>query len=229
MMYSTIWHPVRRAFHLSMNEYVVLDSIHQLSNNQQYEGWCVMSQSELGKELDLSARTILKIYQTLEKKGLLLRRKKWPSDTAVRPNADFGNAIIAGRNDVAFIVKNKELSLGSIPSKFRLKSGEESSQGVRRKFIGGGEESSHNNISNNITNNITTAVGKNKTFEKLVNWLKGMSDVPSPTGLAKKYFSMFPEVAISRALNHTACNGRVKFTDLCKYYVKESRKRGLVQ
>jgi predicted transcriptional regulator len=74
-MYTVIIHPLRKALNLSMNEYAVLDSIMKLSNNTEYSGWCIISRDRLADALDLSKPTIIKIYDTLEIKGLIIKNK----------------------------------------------------------------------------------------------------------------------------------------------------------
>lgn len=75
-MYTTIIHPLRKALNLSMNEYCVMDTIYQLSNNTKYGGWCTKSKERISKDLDLSRRTIVYIINTLINKGLIERNKE---------------------------------------------------------------------------------------------------------------------------------------------------------
>lgn len=72
-MYTTIIHPLRKGLNLSVNEYCVLDSIRNLSNNTKYGGWCIKPKQSIADDLDLSLRTIQNIIKTLDLKGLLLR------------------------------------------------------------------------------------------------------------------------------------------------------------
>src|SRR3989304_6342828 len=74
-MYTTIIHPIRKALMLSMNEYAVLDSIYQLSNNKKFKGWCIKSKESLAKDLDLSERTIHYMIEGLVKKTLIIKNK----------------------------------------------------------------------------------------------------------------------------------------------------------
>jgi len=70
-MYTTIIHPLRKALHLSCNEYCVLDSIYRLSNNIELQGWCIISRQKLGDFLDLSKQSIITIIDNLEKRGYI--------------------------------------------------------------------------------------------------------------------------------------------------------------
>ena len=72
--YTTIIHPVRKAFHLSCNEYCVLDTILRLQCNDSY--WCYMSRETMADNLDLSKQSILNIIKGLIAKGLVIKHEK---------------------------------------------------------------------------------------------------------------------------------------------------------
>ena len=72
-MYTTIIHPLRKALKLSMNEYAVLDSIVKLSCNTEFSGWCIKSRDKLGEDLDLSKKTVIRIYALLESKDYIVK------------------------------------------------------------------------------------------------------------------------------------------------------------
>ena len=67
--YTTIIHPIRKALHLSCNEYCVLDTIMRMQNNESH--WCYMSKETMGKDLDLSKQTIMNIINSLLEKELI--------------------------------------------------------------------------------------------------------------------------------------------------------------
>ncbi len=68
--FTKIMHDIKEELKLSVNEYMVADSIDTLSNNPKY-GWCIMSQEKMGEFLGLSRETINKIIKRLVIKGLI--------------------------------------------------------------------------------------------------------------------------------------------------------------
>lgn len=83
-MYTTIIHPLRRAYCLSPNEYFVLDAIYHLSHIEKEGFWCIASQQKLAESLQMDRTWINQCMEKLEGKGLIKRRRKNPKDTAVR-------------------------------------------------------------------------------------------------------------------------------------------------
>lgn len=78
MSYTTILHSARKNLKLSCNEYCVADSIHLLCSNPSapVPGWCTMTRTRLGAELDLSRRTVIDIVNKLEKNNLVIRNEE---------------------------------------------------------------------------------------------------------------------------------------------------------
>lgn len=120
MIYTTVIHPIRRAYNLSLTEYCILDAVYRLSNNPKYDNWCVMSQKELAEELDVSRDTVNRAYQTLLSKNLVELRRSNERDTGIRPTEEWQKVMTTGKNDMAFIIQRKGLSIGSIPQKINL-------------------------------------------------------------------------------------------------------------
>lgn len=104
-MYTTIIHPIRKAFCLSINEYCVLEAIRGLSNNIKYDGWCVMSQPRIANALDLSHKTVQRAYSKLEEIGLINKRNNNPRDTAVRSSDKWNEWFMADKADVLLKMK----------------------------------------------------------------------------------------------------------------------------
>ena len=102
-MYTTILHPLRKAYNLSIHEYCILDSIYMLSHNKKYGGWCVMSKRDIGKELDLSERTVFVTIDLLEAKGLIDKSEKGFLRTT-----DEWNELIANKHDYFIAFNGKE-------------------------------------------------------------------------------------------------------------------------
>lgn len=69
--YTVVLHDVREKLRLSMNDYVVIDSIHKLSHNDPKYHYCIMSKENLAEFLRIARRTVFNIIQTGLEKGLL--------------------------------------------------------------------------------------------------------------------------------------------------------------
>ncbi len=69
--YTVVLHNVREKLRLSMNDYVVIDSIHKLSHNDPKYSYCIMSKENLAEFLGIGRRTVFNIIQTGLEKGLL--------------------------------------------------------------------------------------------------------------------------------------------------------------
>lgn len=173
-MYTTIIHPLRKALNLSMHEYAVLDSIMKLSNNTQYSGWCVISREKLSNALDLSKPTIIKIYDTLEQKGLILKN----SLGHARPSQDYIDLFNPG-NEIQIAVANESQILASVKN---FTSGKETLPDRLRNFTESGKETLPNNNKDNSNNIIdwkndfeTYKSDLRKAYLELVNdieWVK---------------------------------------------------------
>ena len=55
-------------------------------------------------------------------------------------------------------------------------------------------------------------------YQTVVKWFRGMEDVENAEGLAKFFFRKYDHIAIGRALKHSSCESRSKFTDLIAFY-----------
>jgi hypothetical protein len=128
--YTTIIHPVRKAFHLSCNEYCVLDTILRMQNNDAQ--WCYMSRETMADDLDLSKQSILNIVKGLILKGLVI---KHPQTSHLRCAPIFKDQIDNYKNfglaEDQFTIGKESLPVGS------------------KKFTSDGKESLPNNKTNN--------------------------------------------------------------------------------
>jgi DNA-binding Lrp family transcriptional regulator len=113
-MYTTIIHPLRKAYNLSINEYCVMEAIRTLSNNTKYKGWCLMSQGRIADALDLSRQWMGEIYKALEAKELIERRKDTREDTAVRTMDEWNEWFMADKADILLALKTKDSELSTI-------------------------------------------------------------------------------------------------------------------
>lgn len=77
MVYTTILHPVRKAFGISCNDYCVADMIYNLSANPAAPilGWCNASRQTLADAMGLSRKSVIDIIGKLEEKGLVERQQ----------------------------------------------------------------------------------------------------------------------------------------------------------
>ncbi len=71
--YSMVFHDVRDKLGLSLNTYVVVDSIHKLSSSNRKYPFCIMSKADLAKFLKLSERTVFRSLNEAEEAGLIER------------------------------------------------------------------------------------------------------------------------------------------------------------
>lgn len=113
-MYTTIIHPLRKAYLLSINEYCVLEAVRGLANNTKYNGWCVMSQSRIAEALDLSLHTVLRCYNKLEDVNLIEKRKETEKDTAVRSVDAWNEWFMADKADMLLALKTNKNELITI-------------------------------------------------------------------------------------------------------------------
>lgn len=116
-MYTTILHPLRKAYNLSISEYCVLDTIYLLSNNQKYGGWCVASKEHIADVLDISERKVFTVIKTLEAKELVEK-----NDQGFLRTLDEWNEKLSNKGDyyVAFNGKESSFATGK-PLKHRQK------------------------------------------------------------------------------------------------------------
>lgn len=75
-MYTTIIHPLRKAFNLSISEYVILETIRGLMQKEEYNFWCVASKEYVSEYTDYSRATVFRCINSLEQKGLIYKNKK---------------------------------------------------------------------------------------------------------------------------------------------------------
>lgn len=68
-----VFHDVRDKLGLSLNTYVVVDSIHKLSSSNRKYQFCIMSKADLAKFLKLSERTVFRSLNEAEEAGLIER------------------------------------------------------------------------------------------------------------------------------------------------------------
>ena len=99
--YTLVLHSARKSLKITINEYVLADSIHKLSSNRStVPGWCYASKEHLGKTLGFSRRSIHNMLNSLEKKGLvetnpenghLRTTEAWRGAVEVLKDKVFGN------------------------------------------------------------------------------------------------------------------------------------------
>lgn len=128
--YTTIIHPVRKALHLSCNEYCVLDTILRMQNNDSH--WCYMSRETMADDLDLSKQSILNILKGLISRGLVVKHEK---TSHLRCVGDFKKML------------DNYKEFGQDESHFTI--GKESLPEQSKKFTSSGKESLPNNTINN--------------------------------------------------------------------------------
>lgn len=68
-----VFHDVREKLGLSLNTYVVIDSIHKLSTSDPRFPFCIMSKDDLATFLKISRRTVFRSIDEAEKEGLIER------------------------------------------------------------------------------------------------------------------------------------------------------------
>ena len=71
--YTVVLHQVREKLGLSLNTYVVIDSIHKLSTSDPKYPWCVMSKDDLADFLTLGRATVFRSIKEAEDKNLIER------------------------------------------------------------------------------------------------------------------------------------------------------------
>ena len=74
--YSMVFHDVREKMGLSLNTYVVIDSIHKLCSSDPRFPYCVMSKDDIAKFLELGRRTIFRCITEAEELGLIERNEQ---------------------------------------------------------------------------------------------------------------------------------------------------------
>ncbi len=68
--FTTVHHPIREKFRLSLTAYAVIDSVHQLSHRPDHP-WCSQSKLEIAKFLDISERHVFRAVKDGINKGLI--------------------------------------------------------------------------------------------------------------------------------------------------------------
>jgi len=101
-MYTTILHPLRKAYNLSLLEYCVLEEIRVLSHNHKFGGWCVKSKQNMGDSLDVSKQQIHRIINTLLSRGLIEKN----GVTKYIRTTDEWNGLIADKERYKLAVKS---------------------------------------------------------------------------------------------------------------------------
>ncbi len=71
--YTLVLHEVRDKLSISLNTYVVVDSIHKLSTSDPRYPYCVMSKDDLAAFLGIGRRTVFRSIDEAEKLGLIER------------------------------------------------------------------------------------------------------------------------------------------------------------
>ena len=71
--YSLVLHDVRDKLDISLNTYVVIDSIHKLSSSDARFPYCVMSKNDIADFLKISRRTVFRSIDEAEERELIER------------------------------------------------------------------------------------------------------------------------------------------------------------
>jgi hypothetical protein len=71
--YTVVLHDVREKLGLSLNTYVVIDSIHKLSTSDPKFPYCVMSKPNMAEFLQLGERTVYRSLNEAQQLGLIER------------------------------------------------------------------------------------------------------------------------------------------------------------
>jgi len=71
--YSLVLHDVREKLGISLNTYVVIDSIHKLSSSDPRFPYCVMSKDDISNFLMISRRTVFRAIKEAEELELVER------------------------------------------------------------------------------------------------------------------------------------------------------------
>lgn len=74
--YSVVFYNVCEKFEISINTYVVIDSVHKLSTSDPKFPYCIMSKSDMATFLKLSERTVYRALSEAEEKGLIERHPR---------------------------------------------------------------------------------------------------------------------------------------------------------
>lgn len=73
--FTTIYHPIRIELELTVNEYVVIDSVHQLSHKPSHP-WCTQSKEDIAEYTGISRATVFRAIDNAIKKGLLEKNER---------------------------------------------------------------------------------------------------------------------------------------------------------
>ena len=73
--FTTIYHPIRIELDLSVNEYVVIDSVHQLSHKPSHP-WCTQSKDDIAEYTGISRRTVFRAIEAGLEKGLIEKNER---------------------------------------------------------------------------------------------------------------------------------------------------------
>ncbi len=176
-MYTTIIHPLRKQFGLTVSEYCVLDSVYFLSHFEKYDNWCVASSEKIAKELDYSGRTVLRALDRLEELGFIKRRKTTPSDTAVK-TTDRWNAVIAHKD---YMLSLKTSGMDDAPDVEKIPP-DKMSCPPRQNVRSTPDKMSYNTNNNTNKNIIKKDFSKKEGGNSYKNgsWSKGSSTSPTP-------------------------------------------------
>jgi hypothetical protein len=71
--YTVVLHDVREKLGISLNTYVIIDSIHKLSTSDSRFPYCIMSKRDLSDFLCLSERTVYRSLTEAEEAALIER------------------------------------------------------------------------------------------------------------------------------------------------------------
>ena len=73
--FTVIYHPIRTELGLNNNEYIIIDSINQLSHNPEHP-WCSQSKDEISEFTGISRRTVFRAIEAGIEVGLLEKNER---------------------------------------------------------------------------------------------------------------------------------------------------------
>lgn len=71
--YVTVLHDIRKELNLSLTEYCILNTIHQLSNDRRFEYWCIKKIKIIAEDIGVSHKTAFRAINVLLEKNLIER------------------------------------------------------------------------------------------------------------------------------------------------------------
>ena len=184
LKYSHIDHIARERLGLKTNEYLICDTVYQLSNNPKSRkpGWCTASKEYLGRHISLSVRGVRKIVARMVKKKLLER-----DGNHLRTTERWYKAVIVRKESRNKVPSKWEQSSYLVGTKFLL--GEKGNNGENKDL----EDTSRNKVPTIIYDSIYNK--RSYTGEKnSANLKTGKKELKKHSNKAEKLEKIVEEV-----------------------------------